>query len=182
MRRIIWSINLTLDGCDDHALAIADEVYHHYAADLMDHCEGVILGRATYEMMAEHWPIADHPPTPRVEAMFARKLNTIRKYVVSKTLTYADWEHTTILPGELAAEMAKIKNQPGKDLVVLGSPDLAHSLVAAKLVDEYHLVVQPFFAGRGPRLFEELPEPLKLKFLEARPFKNGAVLMRYAPA
>jgi dihydrofolate reductase len=105
-------------------------------------------------------------------------LNAVQKYVVSSTLTEPGWQHSTVLRGELVEEVRALKQRPGLDIVSTGSIQLVHALIAAGLVDEFRLFVFPVVVGRGTRLFESTDTRLRL--VESRPFRSGAVLLRYA--
>jgi dihydrofolate reductase len=107
-------------------------------------------------------------------------LNAVDKYVVSGTLGDPDWENSTVLRGPVVEEVQALKERPGRDIVATGSTHLVHTLIPARLVDEYRLFVFPIVVGRGARLFGSAD--LQLRLLETRPFASGAVLLRYAAA
>ncbi len=182
MRRVILSINVTLDGCCDHTEVIADDELHRYATDLLDDSDGVLFGRVTYELFESYWPsVASSASGTKAEVDFARKLNYKRKYVVSRTLDKIQWKNSFLIKGDLAHEVSKLKQEDGNDIVVLGSPGLASALARLGLIDEYQLLVQPILAGRGPTLFQGISERLNLKLVETRSFSSGVVMLRYAP-
>ena len=108
-------------------------------------------------------------------------MNNQRKYVVSNTIQSADWVNTTLIRGDAAAEVAKLKQQPGRDIVISGSITLAQSLMRADLIDEYSLLVYPIVLGSGQRLFAEGTPKIPLKLIESRPTSTGVVILRYAP-
>lgn len=108
-------------------------------------------------------------------------LNSVSKYVISRTLEDPSWAGTTILTGDVTDEVAKLKSMPGKDIVVTGSITLVQELVRLDLPDEYRLFVYPAVVGGGRRLFEADDRVRPLELLEARPFRSGVVLLRYAP-
>lgn len=130
-----------------------------------------LLGRVTYEGFAAAWP-------SRTGA-FADKMNSLPKYVVSTTLKNATWEGSHIISKNVPEEVAKLKQQPGGDIIVAGSCTLVQILTQHDLVDEYHLLVYPLLLGGGKRIFRE--EKAKLKLIESRPFKTGVVLAIYEP-
>ena len=143
-----------------------------FAADAM------LLGRVTYQAFAEAWPSMGTDD-------FGKRMNSIPKYVVSSTLTDAEatWGDTTVIRGDVAAEIAKLKAKPGRDLLVGGSCQLAHTLIQHGLVDEYRLMLFPIVLGAGQRLFpDEMSEPATLALTDATPDGDGVVLLRYHPA
>jgi dihydrofolate reductase len=178
MRRLIVTENITLDGVveavDDWFLPAGggDDV----AAATREHMAGadaVLLGRVTYQQFADYWPKRTDDTTGVRDY-----LNRTRKYVVSSTLARADWPNSTILRGPLAAEVAALKGQPGKDIVATGSVTLAQALVREGLVDEYRLFVYPRILGRGRRLFPGGVDAT-VRLAEARTFRSGLVLLTY---
>ncbi len=182
MARVILSINVTLDGCFDHTEVIADDELHRYATDLLDDSDGVLFGRVTYELFERYWPAVSRTGSgAAAEVAFARTLNNKRKYVVSRTLDRVQWENSFLIKGDLAREVANLKDETSSDLVVFGSPGLASALARLFLIDEYQFLVQPILAGRGPTLFQGLGGRLHLKLVGTRRFNSGVVLHRYAP-
>jgi len=138
----------------------------------------LLLGRVTYQGFAQAWPSMGTDE-------FGQRMNSIPKYVVSSTLADADatWGPTTVLRGDPVAEITRLKDQPGGDLLAEGSCQLAHTLIRHGLVDEYRLMVFPIVLGAGKRLFPEAaPEPARLTLAEARPDRDGVMLFRYQPA
>lgn len=131
-----------------------------------------LLGRVTYEGFAAAWPGRTD------EAGFADRMNNLPKYVVSTTLEKAEWNNSTILKTDVAAQIAELKKQPGGDMLVAGSATLVETLIAHDLVDEYHLLTYPIVVGKGKRLFKD-GSKTKLKLIETRPFDSGVVLLRY---
>ena len=138
--------------------------------------EASLLGRRTYEGFAEAWPSrAD-------EAGFADRMNGMPKYVVSKTLKSADWNNSTILSGDVAEEVAKLKQSTAGNILVAGSAQLVHALTEHDLVDEYRLMVFPLVLGRGKRLFADPGEARALRLIEAQPVgSDGVMTARYEP-
>jgi dihydrofolate reductase len=139
----------------------------------------LLFGRTTYEMMASFWP------TPQAAAMLpevAAGMNQRRKYVVSRTLDRAEWQNTTLLKGDLAAEIQKLKAGAGPDLVVLGSGSIVSQLTQARLIDGYQVVVIPVVLGQGRTLFETVRDRRDLKLTKSKNFTNGNVVLWYEPA
>lgn len=135
-----------------------------------------LLGRVTYEAFAAAWP------TLTDEAGFADKMNAMPKYVVSTTLAEATWNNTTIISGDVAEQVAKIKEQYEGDVLVAGSALLIDTLRAAGLVDEYRLMVHPVVLGRGKRLFQEAAGAADLELVETRAVGPNVLLQTYRPA
>jgi dihydrofolate reductase len=137
--------------------------------------DALLLGRVTYEGFAAAWPgQAD-------EAGFADRMNNLPKYVVSTTLDKTDWNNSTIISGNVAEEVASLKEQPGQDILINGSGKLIQSLMPDNLIDEYRLLVYPIVLGSGKRLFQGGIDTT-LKLVESRAFDSGVILLRYQPA
>jgi dihydrofolate reductase len=174
-RPLRYSINVTLDGCVDHRLGIADEDLHRHATENMAQADALLFGRITYEMMEEAW----RPDVPRPEWMqpFARAIDAAKKYVVSSTLEHVDW-NAELLRGDLAEAVGELKRQPGNGLFT-GGVTLPFALAELGLIDEYEFVVQPVIAGHGPTLFAGLSKRLDLTLVSRVEFSSGAMAMRY---
>lgn len=133
----------------------------------------VLFGRVTYEGMAGYWP------TQKGE--IADFMNSVPKIVFSRTLATAGWKNTRLVRENAVEEVARLKRQPGKDLYLFGSANLASTLAQKGLIDEYRIALTPILLGGGNPLFKPGPERVKMKLLEARPLKSGAVVLRYEP-
>lgn len=133
-----------------------------------------LLGRVTYEGFAKAWPNA------KDTGEFGERMNNLPKYVVSTTLQKAEWNNSTIIRQNVAEEVAKLKQQPGQDILIAGSGTLIHSLIQHDLIDEYRLLIYPVVLGSGKRLFKE-DDDVKLKLLETAAFSSGVVYVRYQP-
>jgi len=152
-----------------------DEEGNELSIESLKHNSTLLFGRKTYEMMASFWPTKDamdHMPE------VAAGMNRAEKIVFSQTLTKADWNNTTLLQGNLADEVRKLK-QAGKSMTILGSGSLISQLAAEHLIDEYLFLLDPIAIGRGASLFKDLTEPLNLKLIHIKSFKSGALLLRY---
>ena len=187
MRKIIFLIHISLDGLaagpngELDWLIYNDEV-RQFSYELHDTTDTAICGRVTYEMMAAYWPtVLDNPNSEEGDHQHAHWLKDATKIVVSRTLKSFEWEHTVLMQDNLAQEIAKLKQQPGKDMWLLGSPTLARSFMQLGLIDEYRINVNPVILGDGKHLFGDLLTSLELKLLETRTFTGGVVGLRYVP-
>ena|SRR5436190_8966209 len=136
--------------------------------------EALLLGRVTYEGFAAAWPSRD--------GEFADKFNTMPKYVVSSTLEDPEWNNSTVLSGDVAEEVSKLKREQDGDIVVHGSPRLVQALVEHDLVDELRLMVFPVVLGSGKRLFGETSDRKRLRLADSRTVGDGVSILIYEPA
>jgi dihydrofolate reductase len=137
----------------------------------------LLLGRVTYEGFAEFWPT---PDALEADPVRAKRLNTMPKVVVSRTLREAAWENTTIAGPDTEAEVRKLKEQPGRDIAIIGSARLTASLLDAGLVDEVRVLLNPTVTGRGAPAFP-VSRQVSLELLRSRQFHNGNMLLVYRP-
>jgi dihydrofolate reductase len=179
-RLIMWNL-MSLDGYfegPDHDLSFHEGVWgpdlEALSMEQLRAASALIFGRVTYQMMAGYWPTAAGESGDIADIM-----NALPKIAVSRTLKQSDWGNTRFIGDDVAGEIAKLKRESAKDLYVFGSANLCATLIAANLFDEYRIGVAPFLLGRGTPLFKP-GERRELKLLEARPYSNGAVLLRYA--
>jgi dihydrofolate reductase len=147
--------------------------------------DAVIWGRRTYEGMASYWlTVPGNPASTPAELEHARWLEHATKIVVSRTLERVEWgdaQNTVLIKDDIAEEINKIKQQPGKDIWFLGSVALAQTFMQLDLIDEYRININPTVLGRGKPLFAEGARAIPLKLLEARPLTSGVVALRYEP-
>jgi dihydrofolate reductase len=183
MRRLRYSINVTLDGCCDHRAGSTDEDLHRYWTENLAEADALIFGRVTYEMMEAAWRPAATGVRPEwmTDWMepFARMIDAAKKYVVSSTLDRVDW-NAELVRGELGQAIEQLKREPGNGLFV-GGVKLPLALAELGLIDEYGFVVHPRLAGHGPTLFAGLSKYVDLKLVDRREFRSGAVALRYEP-
>jgi dihydrofolate reductase len=151
-----------------------DEQQDEYGVSRLRQAGTHIMGRVTYEAMAEFWPKFDNP--------IAAAMNDIPKVVFSRTLQSADWPESRIASGDTAAEIARLKAEPGGEIVAHGGVGFARSLIRLGLVDEYRLLVLPAAVGQGQPLFTDLDHPLTLRLLECRGFASGLMELVYSPS
>ena len=183
MRKLIVSEFVTLDGVMEapggepghpHSGWVFDFMspeQERYKLDEVLESEALLLGRVTYEGFSAAWP--------QRAGEFAAKMNSMPKFVVSTTLRDLEWSNSTLIQGDVAGEVAKLKEQHGGPILVAGSRTLVHTLMRDGLVDEYRLMVFPVVLGSGRRLFPETPDKTVLKLADTRAFGSGVVVHTY---
>ena len=186
MRKVIASVFVTLDGYivgqNEDISWVMDNFNDEmakYAGDLMDSMDTILLGRVTYEIMAKAWPASTEETAPGAD-----KMNTTPKIVFSRTLDKAEWgkwNNARVVKDHAAEEIARLKQLPGKNMVIYGSANLVQGFTRLGLIDEYQLLVHPFVMGGGKRLWGEIEHPVKLKLLRTQAFKNGVAVLYYEP-
>ena len=180
MRKLIFAINITLDGCCDHTKQFVDEEQLEYFTHLTREADLQIFGRKTYQLMVPYWPeVLKDTSATKADTEFAQAFVSTNKVVFSRSLDGVEDKNTRIVR-TLPDEILKLKQEPGKNILV-GGVDIPSQLIELGLVDEYLFVVGPIIAGEGRRLLEgvSLPESLQLKLVESRIFKSGRVALRY---
>ncbi len=183
MSKLIMFNLVTLDGffagpngeIDWHRV---DAEFNNFAIAQLNSAAGLVFGRKTYDLMAGYWPtdaaIKDDP-------MVAGLMNSLPKIVFSRTLARADWNNTRLLNGNIAEEITRLKQSPGKDWLLFGSANLASTFTRLGLIDEYRLMVNPVILGSGQALFQGVPETMALRLANNKTFGNGNVLLSYQP-
>ena len=180
MRKVIVSNVASLDGFfagSNRELDwfVPDEEFFEYARGLLRAVDTLLFGRVTYQHMAAYWPSA---PADEI----ADKMNNLPKIVFSKTLKEADWNNSRLVSDNIRDEVSKLKQQPGRDMVVFGSATLASYLLQEGLIDEYRVILSPVLLGDGRPLFEHITERIRLKLVTAKAFGSGVVLLSYQRA
>ncbi len=188
MRKLIEVTFQSIDGVVDapdvvqeaRPYFLSDPEHNQYARERLFAADALLLGRKTYEAFAESYPrmAASAQGVPHD---FVDYMNSIPKYVASTTLQSATW-NATILKGDIAEEVRKLKEQPGKDILKYGTGQLDQVLFGRELVDLLCIEVYPFILGHGTRLFEGLQITKHLKLSNVRRLKNGTVIMEYRPS
>ena len=182
MRKVVaWEL-VSLDGVmespEEWAFSYSNDEMAEANASGMADSDAMLLGRVTYQEFASYWPHQNSAEQP-----FTDYLNNTPKFVVSTTLEEPlEWNNSTLIKGDVAEEVAKLKRQPGKEIVILGSGTLVRSLLREDLLDELRLMVHPVVLGRGKRLFEEGGEQKALKLVDSKTFSTGVVYLTYQPA
>lgn len=181
MRKLIFAINITLDGCVDHTKQVADDETHEYFTHLLREVDLLVFGRITYELMVPFWPeVAKSQSMTKASNEFARTFDSINKLVFSRSLGSAEDKNTRLVRTNLRDEIVRLKQEPGKHILV-GGVSVPSQLIELGLVDEYRFVVTPIVAGEGRRLLEGviLPERFQLNLVETKILKSGSVALRY---
>jgi len=177
--------NVSLDGyfCGsegDLSWAYQDPHDDEWNAFVANNAKGggtLVFGRITYQMMAGYWPTAS---AAQQNPSLAKYMNAIPKVVFSRTMTEAAWSNTQLLRGDLIEEVRRLKGEPGTGLTILGSGSLISQLTAARLIDQYQVVVKPLVLGQGRSMFHGIGNRVALRQTGARAFGNGNVLLSYA--
>jgi dihydrofolate reductase len=185
VRRVLVQAYITVDGCTskpEFPGSDADEEGSEVDAWVgrYDSIDTLILGRKAYEDWAKFWPASVRKPSdPEFFHQHSRFTDRVQKIVFSRTLTTAAWANTRIERRDVGDVVAELKQQPGKDISVGGGATITRELMKRNLVDDYLLTVWPVVAGRGPKLFGDLPTQLNLKLLKSTTERSGVVLLHY---
>ena len=183
MAQVVHSINVTVNGGCYHEDVVADREHHEYALDLLRSASFVLLGRGTFDLFKDFWPgAATREDLPPHVTDFARELSRKRKHVLSSRALTTDWENTFLLRGPSLDPLRKVLADTSGKVVVFGSPSLGASLVTAGLLNELHVVLQPFISAAGPKAYEGVEGRRIFSLVESRPFESGVVLLRYVAA
>jgi dihydrofolate reductase len=176
MRKLVESTFMTLDGViespQDWSPPYWDDEHVAYARKLLFAADALLLGRATYEAFAQAWPA-------RSGDEYTDRINAMPKFVTSRTLQEATW-NATVIQGDVAEEVEKLKREPGQDILKFGTGDLDRTLLANSLIDELHVWVFPVLVGKGQRLIDGI-ETTHLNLVETTRFASGIVVLTYAP-
>jgi len=185
MRKIIWLMHLSLDGFvagpngEIDWIYLEDELFKDGHA-LIQTADTALYGRVTYQLMESYWPTAaDSPTATKHDIDHANWVNPAMKIVFSRSLKKTDWQNTRIVKDHIAEEIAKLKEQPGKNMILFASPSLASTFMNHDLIDEYWFNVNPIILGRGKPLFKDVRSMRKLKLIGFKAYKNGVVNLHY---
>lgn len=184
MRRVIAFEQVSLDGFfadangDMSWAHKQDPEWNAFAGSNASGGGALLFGRVTYEMMASFWPT---PAAMERAPVVAEGMNNMPKVVFSRTLAKASWKNTTLVKGDIAAEVRKMKQEPEPGMAILGSGSIVSQLAQAGLIDELQIVVNPIVLGKGKTLFDGVKEKLALKLIKTRAFGNGNVVLYYEP-
>jgi dihydrofolate reductase len=185
MRRLVLFMHTSLDGFvaglngEMNWINVDDEMFE-YAGNQTDMADTALYGRVTYQMMESYWPTAaDQPNATKHDIQHSTWCNSVTKIVVSKTLQKDDASHTKTISENVADEIKKIKQQPGKNILMFGSASVAHLLIQYNLVDDYWLFVNPILLGTGIPLFKNINDRINLKLIASNAFASGVIGLHY---
>ena len=187
MRKVILLEHVSLDGFVAGPNGEMDWINFDEALEKDVHAlhattDAAIYGRVTFQMMESYWPtVLDDPTAAQGSMNHARWLDAAAKIVISRSLDHVDWKNTIVIKDNIAEEIRRIKQQPGKDLWLIGSPSIAHIFMQHDLIDEYRLNVNPVVLGRGMPLFADADVRLPLILLDAKTYQCGVTALRYEP-
>jgi dihydrofolate reductase len=177
MRKLVESTFASLDGVigspEKWSGAYWDDDHDQYARKLLFAADALLLGRETYEVFANSWP-------SRTGDEYSDRINSLPKYVASTTLQEARW-NATVIKGDVGDEVAKLKQQPGQNILKFGTGELGRTLMRRNLIDEFHIWLFPIVVGSGTRLFEEGVTPTSMQLVDTTTFRSGIVVLTYAP-
>jgi len=186
MRKVVLFMHLSLDGFaggpnGELDFLTYDQELEQYADELVKTVGSPIYGRTTYQLMEGYWPtVLTKPDAPRHALEHARWVENVPKIVFSRTLNEVTWNNTLLIKDNIAEEVKKLKQQPGKDLAIFGSPGLATTFIDLGLIDEYKLTVHPVIQGNGISVFRNNTVKSTLKLLDAKTLKSGVLTLHYA--
>jgi dihydrofolate reductase len=179
MRKVILSMMLSLDGFIEGPSRELDwhvwdeEMEKYMYGDVLNKADAILLGRVAYQLLADYWPSAADSIAP--------KMNNLPKIVFSKTLEKVEWNNSRLVKENIADEVSKMKQQPGKDLVLFAGADIASTFIQLGLIDEYQIIVNPVILGSGKPLFKGIKDKLNLKLLKIKTFSCGNIILYYQP-
>ena len=181
MRKLIFAINITLDGCVDHTKGFVDEETLEYFTRLTREVDLQVFGRKTYLLMVPYWPeVLRNQSATQADIEFARAFDSLNKVVFSRSLDGTNDKNTRIVRTNLRDEILRLKQEPGKSILV-GGVDIPSQLMELGMIDEYRFMISPIIAGPGRRLLEgvNLQEKLQLKLAESKTLRSGCVALHY---
>lgn len=187
MGKIVVSEFVSLDGVMEDpggaegfkyggwTFAFSSPEQEQFKAEELVKADALLLGRRTYQGFAAAWPNMEE-----ATGKYGEKMNSMPKYVVTTTLSDATW-NATLLKGDLAEELPRLKQQIDQDILIFGSNQLVHALIAQNLIDEYRFMVFPVMLGVGKRIYPEGGEKKTLRLVESKPFASGVTVLTYEP-
>ena len=185
MKRLVLFMHTSLDGFvagpnGEMEWIHADEDMFDYAGKQTDEADMALYGRVTYEMMQGYWPTAGNKPAAtKHDKHHSSWYNKVDKVVVSKTMRGANLPNTKIVSDNVAGEISKLKQESGKNIVMFGSPSIAHILIKENLIDDYWIFINPILLGQGIPLFKDINERIKLKLVSSHAFASGVDCLHY---
>ncbi|MBO7744386.1 dihydrofolate reductase [Paenibacillus sp. MWE-103] len=185
MRKLVLFMHVSLDGYASDANGGLgwipyNEEFEQYAEEVVAEVGSPVYGRKTYQLMESYWPtVLEDPNASKHEMEHAKWLQAVKKIVISGTMDKAEWDNTLLIKDNIAEEIKALKEQPGKNLVIFGSPGAAKTLLELGLIDEFLLTICPVVLGSGKSAFDGGVEKIKLKLLSSRTFNSGIIATRY---
>ena len=185
MRNLIFFMHTSLDGFvaginGEMDWINVDDAMFDFVATMTDEADTALYGRVTYEMMQSYWPNAGKEPNAsKHDKEHSAWYNKVSKVVLSRTISEKGLDNTTVISGQLADNINKIKKQDGKNILIFGSPGASRSLLNEGLIDEFWLFVNPIILGQGMPLFKEITGTTKLKLVESKTFTCGVIALHY---
>jgi dihydrofolate reductase len=183
MRKLIVSNLVSLDGFIsgsngeiDWFVNIADKEFESYSINLINSIDTMLFGRVTYQLMESYWPTAT---TATDDQRIIDAMNNSNKIVFSKTLEKVDWKNARLIKGKMVEEVKKLKDQPGKNMIIYGSGSIVSTLTQAGLIDDCRIFVAPIILGSGKPLFKDIKSKFVLKLVDSRAFTSGLFLLHY---
>ncbi len=183
MRKVVFFMLTTLDGFFEGPNGEinwhnVDAEFNEFAIEQLNSVDVLLFGRVTYELMAGYWPTES---ARKNDPVVAEKMNQMPKIVFSKTTSSVEWQNSRLVKDNFVEEITKLKEQPGRDLIIFGSSDLAVTFIQHDLIDEFRIMLNPVVLGDGKPLFKGIQNKLSLKLIKARVFNSGNVLHYYEP-
>jgi len=183
MRRLRVFNHVSLDGffagpsgeIDWH---FVDREVNEYAEEMLSQTDTLLFGRVTYQLMATYWPT---PEAMTNDPIVAGRMTSAAKVVFSRTLEKVEWQNSRLAKGSIEAEITQLKQQPGRDLAILGSSSIVSACAQLGVVDEFEFMVNPVVLGTGRSMFDGLRDRIHLKFIKTRVFQSGNILLSYEP-
>jgi dihydrofolate reductase len=184
MRKVISFMHVSLDGFvtgprnEMNWIIMDDEIFRD-ATNLRE-TDTALYGRVTYQMMEGYWPtVLANAASTKLELQHAEWVEKVNKIVFSTTLEKAEWNNTRLMRKNIVEQVNKLKQEPGKNMMIFGSPTLTHSFMHWNLIDEYKLNINPVILGTGTPLFENILQRINLNLLSEKKYKSGVIGLRY---
>jgi dihydrofolate reductase len=189
MRKVLLQMQISLDGFvagptgEQYWMVWNwDDILKQYVSDIADSVDTMLIGRVTYEGMANYWPsAATNPEAMADEIAFANKMNELNKVVFSSTLSSVEWSNSRLATENVETEIAKLKQQPGKDIIIYGGATIVSSLIKCGIIDEYHLFVNPVVLGNGMPIWNSVTDRMNLKLIKTTTSSIGIIILCYQP-
>lgn len=180
MRKVIATLNMTVDGICDHTAGIPDAEIHQHYTELLGQGDAILYGRKTYQLMGFWQTFLENPSEEKSMIDFALAINKIQKIIFTNTLKNVDWKSAIIANNDLKETVLNLKQQSGKNIFI-GSRSLIIQLMKLDLIDELQLCIHPIVEGKGLLLFEDINNRITFKLVKTKVFNCGAIILYYQP-